>query len=60
MEVYIMEHINYNGVDGVFIPNNEFEYIKSTVKANKLLLTGLIEELAKDNPNTFGYLLNEL
>lgn len=53
-----MENINYNGVDGVFIPNNEFDYIKQTVKTNSELLNQILTELAKNNPNSFDYLLN--
>lgn len=53
-----MEDINYNGVDGVFIPNDEFDYIKKTIKTNSILLNSLILELSKDNPNVFDYLLN--
>ena len=59
MEVYfIMENINYNGVDGVFIPNKEFEYIKQAIKNNRVLLESLIKDLAKTNPNLYDYLLS--
>lgn len=53
-----MENINYNGVDGVFIPNKEFEYIKQAIKNNKVLLESLIKDLAKTNPNLYDYLLS--
>ena len=37
-----MEHINYNGVGGVFIPNKEFEEIKKVIAKQKELTTELI------------------
>lgn len=48
-----MENIIYNGVDGVFIPNDEFYFIKETVKTNSDLIKQLINDLAKENPNAF-------
>ena len=53
-----MENIIYNNVEGVFIPANEFEYIQTTVKTNTLLLNKILSELAKENPNSFDFLIN--
>ena len=47
-----METITHNGIEGVFIPNNEFEYIKETIKTNGELLEMIIKEVASNNPNT--------
>ena len=55
-----MENINYNGTDGFFIPNNEFNYIKETINNNTLLLKSFKKELSKNNVNSFDYLLNNL
>lgn len=44
----MMEKVNYNGVKGVFIPCNEFEYIRETIKNNNLLLESLVKELEKE------------
>lgn len=41
-----MIRINYNGVDGVFIPNNEFEEMKLKINTNSALFIQLIRELA--------------
>lgn len=57
-KVEIMEKINYNGVDGVFIPNNEFEEIKKVIAKQNELTERLVKELASDN--SFDYLLNKL
>lgn len=43
-----MEKVNYNGVKGVFIPCNEFEYIREAIKNNNLLLESLVNELEKE------------
>lgn len=53
-----MEKITYNGVDGIFIPMNEYEYIKESINNCNLLLKGLINENIEKNQNTFDYLLN--
>lgn len=53
-----MEKAIYKGVQGVFIPCDEFNYIRQTIKNNKELLQGLAKELTKDNPNVYDYLLN--
>lgn len=44
-----MENINYNGVDGVFIPNNEMDYIKNTIKINRVLMEQLLKEIATNS-----------
>ena len=56
--VEIMEKINYNGVDGVFIPNTEFEEIKKVIAKQNELTERLVKELASDN--SFDYLLHKL
>ena len=53
-----MEKAIYKGVEGVFMPCDEFNYIRQTIKNNRVLLEGLINEMAKDNRNAFDYLLN--
>lgn len=53
-----MENINYKGVNGVFIPNNEFEYIKRTISENNFLMQKLIKEYAKENPDITRCLIN--
>lgn len=53
-----MEKINYNGVNGVFIPNNEFEEIKKVIAKQNELTAKLVNEMASDN--SFDYLLNKL
>lgn len=53
-----MEKIKYNGVDGVFIPNNEFEEIKKVIAKQNELTERLVKELASDN--SFDYLLHKL
>ena len=50
-----MEWINYNGAEGVFITNGEFDYIKLCIKNNNLLMIALIDLIA-DNP--FDYILH--
>ena len=57
-KVEIMEKINYNGVDSVFIPNNEFEEIKKVIAKQNELTTKLVKELTSDN--SFDYLLHKL
>lgn len=57
-KVEIMEKINYNGVNGVFIPNNEFEEIKKVIAKQNELTAKLVNEMASDN--SFDYLLNKL
>ena len=57
-KVEIMEKINYNGVDGVFIPNNEFEEIKKVIAKQNELTERLVKELTSDN--SFDYLLHKL
>lgn len=52
-----MEKTIYKGVYGVFIPIDELEYIRETIKANRLLMESLINELAKDNPKALELLL---
>ena len=44
-----MENINYNGVDGVFIPNNEMDYINNTIKINRVLMEQLLKEIASNS-----------
>ena len=51
-----MENIIYNGVSGVFISNDEFNYIKETITANRELMQSLIKEIAKGNPNIYNSL----
>ena len=51
--------INYNGSDGVFLSNNELEYIKSSIENNNLLLIGLISYIQQQNNNPFDYLLKK-
>ena len=41
-----MERVNINGVDGVFIPNNEFEEIKNKIAEQKKLINELLKEIA--------------
>lgn len=41
-----MGRINYNGVDGVFIPIKEFEEIKKVIAKQKELTAELIKEVA--------------
>lgn len=53
-----MRNINIGGVDGVFIPDKEFNYIKEVIKNNNLLLVALLDEIAKSDDNIFDYLLN--
>ena len=53
-----MEKTIYKGVQGVFIPCDEFNYIRKTIKNNRVLLQELAKEIAKDNPNVYDYLLN--
>lgn len=53
-----MEKAIYKGVQGVFIPCDEFKYIKEVINRNSYLMKRLINDLAKENPNTFDYLLN--
>lgn len=54
---YIMEMINYNGSDGVFLSNSEVEYIKSSIENNNLLLIGLISYIQQENISPFDFLL---
>lgn len=51
-----MEKTIYKGVKGVFIPCDEFNYIRETIKHNGELLQGLIKEIAKENPNIYNSL----
>lgn len=44
-----MEKVIYNGVNGVFISDDEFNYIKETIKDNRELMQKLIKEIAKEN-----------
>lgn len=44
-----MEHITYNGVEGVFIPNTEFGEIKKVIATQKELTAELIKELQPSN-----------
>lgn len=46
-----MEKTIYKGVKGVFIPCNEFEYIREAIKNNKLLLESLVKEIEKEKIN---------
>jgi PHD/YefM family antitoxin component YafN of YafNO toxin-antitoxin module len=48
-----MEKAIYKGVNGVFIPADEFEHIKETINNNKILLQRLAKEIAKDNPEVY-------
>jgi hypothetical protein len=50
-----MEKAIYKGVEGVFIPIDEFKYIKEVINNNKLLFQELTKEIAKDNPNAFDF-----
>ena len=53
-----MNNVNIDGVDGVFIPNDEFNYIKGVIKNNNLLLVALLEAVPKSDDNIFDYFLN--
>ena len=53
-----MEKTIYKGVEGVFIPIDEFNYIRETIKHNRELLQRLAKEIAKENPNIYDDLLN--
>lgn len=44
-----MEKVIYNGVNGVFISDVEFNHIKETIKDNRELMQKLIKEIAKEN-----------
>jgi len=53
-----MKEINLNGVNGVFLSNNEVENIKSCISNNNLLLIGLISYIQQEKKSPFDYLLN--
>lgn len=44
-----MENIKYNGVEGVFIPNKEFEYIKQSLNKNNILINRLLQSISEEN-----------
>ena len=44
-----MENITYKGVEGVFIPNNEFEEIKKVIAKQNELTNELIKGLKQSN-----------
>lgn len=54
----MVEPINYNGVDGVFIPANEFEYMKTTIKKNGDLLNQLLNKFQEENPTELLVILD--
>jgi len=54
----MVEPINYNGVDGVFIPANEFEYMKTTIKKNGELLNQLLNKFSEENPTDLFNILD--
>lgn len=54
----MVEPINYNGVDGVFIPASEFEYMKTTIKKNGDLLNQLLNKFQEENPTELLVILD--
>lgn len=54
----MVEPINYNGVDGVFIPASEFEYIKIIIRSNGKLLNNLLDVTNKDSKVILDHLDN--
>lgn len=53
-----MENVNFDGIDGVFIPDKEFMYIKEVIKNNNLLLVALLDAVHKSDRSCFDYLLD--
>ena len=43
-----MENIIYNGVDGVFIPNDEFKELQHLQEKQNILIEDLINSLKKN------------
>ena len=53
-----MQNVTFDGVDGVFIPESEFMYIKEVIKNNNLLLVALLDAVNKSDRSCFDYLLD--